>query len=195
MNKQLMVVIGGMAGGLVLVGWAGWQFVLRPAAAAITALEADRDAASEKLNDTKAKAMQYEKFQAEAENIRRDLVFVSQRLNPDFPEAEYVRLVQGLVSAENPRDWSVTFKPPKEGNRAKTKASGLDLDEREFSVKFRGDYENLGRLLNTAVQQTRMVSPEKVVIKPVNDDEGRQTIEATVDMKVFTQPEEKGPPK
>lgn len=188
MNRMHWIAVGGMAAGLVLVLFLGWQFALQPLSAAHEAKVAEHTALQEQLENTKKQAAQFEKFKAQAENVRRDLDFYSRRLDPDMPAAELYTLVDGLGHSFNFGSWSFEAKP-----REKTKAAGLNLDEVEVVAKFQSDFDRLGRLINLCVSQVRLIVPESFKLVRLEDGAGlfADTLTAELAFKVFVSPMER----
>jgi Tfp pilus assembly protein PilO len=183
MNRMHWIAVGGLIGGLVLLGFGGWQFLLRPLGAAYEAKVAEKAVAEEKLKDTKSKAAQFERFQAEAENVRRDLDFYSRRLDSQLSSAELYTLVDSLGHSLNLENWSYEFKI-----RDKAKGAGADLDETYVKVKFKADLDQTGRLLNACLNQARIVVPDFMVLERTDDPSGtyHETLNGTIEMRVFT---------
>lgn len=182
MNRMHWIAVGGLIVGLVLLGFAGWQFLLHPLDIAYEAKLAEKTTAEEKLKETKSRAAQFERFQAEAENVRRDLEFYTRRLDPQFPASELYSLVGSLGNSLNLSDWSYEVKP-----RDKSKTGGSDLDEVFVRMKFKADLEQTGRLLNACLGQSRIVVPDTLVLLRVDDPNGfyRETVDAVLEMRVF----------
>jgi Tfp pilus assembly protein PilO len=183
------IAVGGLAGGLVLVLVLGWQFLLRPLGAEFDAKMAQKSDLESQLETTKQRAAQFEKFKAEAENVRRDLDFFSRRLDPDLPAAELYTLVDGLGHALNFSTWTFEAKP-----RTRTKLPGLTLDEVEVKATFNTDFERLGKILNLGVSQVRLIVPDSFILTGLNDKDTsyRETMNAILVLKVLVSPAEGG---
>lgn len=188
MNRLHWIAIGGMVGGLVLVLVLGWQFLLKPLGVEREAKLVEHAELVKQLEHTKAQAAQFEKFKAQAENVRRDLDFYSRRLDPDFPATELYSLVSGLGNGFNLANWSYEVK-----ERTKTKTAGLNLDEVDVRARFNSDFERVGRFMNVIVSQTRLLVPETFILNRLNDTSGIfvDTLSADITFKVFVSPEEK----
>jgi Tfp pilus assembly protein PilO len=183
------IAVGGLVGGLVLILVLGWQFLLRPLGTEYDAKLAQKTDLEGQLATTKQRAAQFEKFKAEAENVRRDLDFFSRRLDPDLPAAELYTLVDGLGHALNFSLWKFEAKP-----RARTKLPGLTLDEVEVKASFNSDFERLGKILNLGVNQVRLIVPDSFVLTSLNDKDAtyRETFSADLFLKVLVSPPEGG---
>jgi len=186
-NRMHWIAVGGLVGGLVLVLGLGWQFLVRPLSAEYDAKVAQKADLESQLATTKQRAAQFEKFKAEAENVRRDLDFYSRRLDPDLPAAELYTLVDGLGHALNFSTWSFEPQP-----RGKTKLPGLNLDEVEVKAKFTTDFERLGKLFNLCVSQVRLIVPNTFILKRAVDSNGayHDTLTAELVFKVLVSPAE-----
>jgi Tfp pilus assembly protein PilO len=184
------IAVGGLAGGLVLIIGLGWQFLLRPLGAAYEAKLAEHATLEKQLEHTKKQAAQFEKFKAQAENVRRDLDFYSRRLDPDLPAAELYSLIDGLGNSFNFGSWTFEAKP-----REKTKLAGLNLDEVEVTTRFEADFERLGRFLNLSVSQVRLLVPETMRLVRITDAAGlyAQTVTVELVTKVLVSPAEAKP--
>ncbi len=182
MKRLHWIVVGGMAAGLLLLLGLGWHFVLRPIGAEHAAKLVELADLQSQLETTKKRAAQFEKFKAEAENVRRDLDFYIRRLDPDLSSAELYTLVNGIGNSFNLKGWSFSSQP-----RAKTKTSGLNLDEVEVRAKFESDFERLGLLLNLMVSQVRPLVPETLLVNRVPDSAGLflDTLNVDLVFKVF----------
>jgi Tfp pilus assembly protein PilO len=188
-NKMHWIAVGGLAGGLILVLVLGWQFLLKPLGLAYEAKAAEKEALEEQLATTKQRAAQFEKFKAQAENVRRDLDFYSRRLDPDLSASELYTLVDGLGHSFNFTNWS--FEASK---RAKSKMPGVSLDEVEVKARFLTDFEHLGKLLNLCVSQVRIFVPDSFTLTRNNDPSGvfRDTLQAELTLKLLVSPAEGG---
>lgn len=190
MNRLHWIAVGGLVGGLLLVLGLGWQFLLRPLGAEHAAKVAEHEQLVKQLAHTKAQAAQFEKFKAQAENVRRDLDFYSRRLDPDLPASELYTLVDGLGHSLNLGTWTFEAKV-----RAKTKVPSLTLDEVEVRAKFTADFDRLGQLVNSMVSQTRLLVPESFTLTRYADASGSftDTLNADLIFKVFVSPSEAKP--
>lgn len=182
MTRMHWIAVGGLAGGLVLLLVLGWQFLLKPLGVDYDAKVAQRVQLEEQLKTTKQRAMQFEKFKAQAENVRRDLDFYTRRLDSDLPASELYTLVDGMGHSLGLSEWAFSTK-----DRIKTKTAGLNLDEVEVTAKFNSDFDHLGRFINACVSQTRMLVPEGLKLLRKTDTNGvyADTLSAEVTFKVF----------
>jgi hypothetical protein len=177
-----MIVVGSLAGGLILMAWLGWQFVLNPVSKDIRAKTATLGEKEKELATVKGAQAQYDKFKRDAEATRHEVQLLRQRLDPELTTGELVRIINGQAQSLNPRDMVWDYKP-----RVVSKLEGqTGLDEISFTMKFKSDYDTVGRLLNGMVSQLRLISPEKVTLNAINDlSEGRVTVDAVIEFKMF----------
>jgi Tfp pilus assembly protein PilO len=182
MNRQAMIVVGSLAGGLLLVLWLGWQFVLNPVAKDIAAKNAALTEKEDELAKVKGAQAQYDKFKRDAEATRHDVQLLRQRLDPVLPAGELVRIINGQAQSLNPKNMVWEYAP-----RIVSKVEGqTGLDEVGFTMKFKGDFETVGKLVNGMVSQLRLISPERVFLTGFDDAaEGRLTVDATLEFKMF----------
>ena len=182
MTRQFWIVVGSLIAGLLLVAWLGWQFVLHPVAQSTLAREAELQSKQAELDQVKGAQAQYEKFKRDAEATRHEVQTLRQRLDPELTEGEFVRIMQGRLMAENPRDAALEYT-----HRIASKIEGQSgLDEVAFKLKFKADFESVGRMLNSMVSQMRLICPEKVTLKALNDAaEARYTVDAVIEFKVY----------
>jgi hypothetical protein len=180
------IAVGSLAAGLILVVVLGWQFMVKPLGADYDAKVAQKADLESQLATTKQRAAQFEKFKAQAENVRRDLDFYSRRLDPDLPTDELYTMVDGLGHSLNFNNWSFETK-----KREKTKLPGVSLDEVEVKARFSSDFESVGKLLNLCVGQVRLLVPDSLTLTRVDDPSGvyRETLKAEVVVKVLVSPE------
>ncbi len=182
MNRQFWILVGSMAAGLILVGWLGWQFVLRPVSRDIAAQNVALAAKQAELERVKGAQAQYEKFKRDAEATRHEVQLLRQRLEPVLTEGELFRIINGQAQSLNPRDMKWEYKA-----RVPSKLEGQSgLDEVWFKLTFKADYETVGKLVNGMVSQLRLVSPEKVTLTTFDDaSESRLTVGAVIEFKLF----------
>ena len=189
MNRRFWIVVGSMAAGLLVMVWLGWQFLLYFVAVETAAQEALLESKQSDLDKVKGAQAQYEKFKRDAESTRHEVQQLRQRIDPELSEADLVHIISGQVQALNPRELTWDYSP-----RASSKLEGQSgLDEIPFKMKFKGDYETVGRLLNGMASQLRFISPEHVNLTAYNDlAEGRVTLDATVEFKLFLETRVRG---
>ena len=182
MNRRLWIVVGSMAAGLLVMVWLGWQFLLHPVALDIEAAETKLSSEQSDLDKVKGAQAQYEKFKRDAESTRHEVQLLRQRIDPELSTGEMVRIISGEAQSVNPTDLTWDYSP-----RAASKLEGqTGLDEIPFKMKFKGDYDTVGRLLNAMASQLRFISPERVALIPYADAaEGRLTVDATLEFKFF----------
>lgn len=186
MNRMHWIAVGSLAGGLILLVVLCFQFLIKPLGADYEAKVAAKADLEQQLATTKQRAAQFEKFKAQAENVRRDLDFYSRRLDPDLPADELYTMVDGLGHSLNFNNWSFEAK-----KRERTKLPGVSLDEVEVKARFNSDFDRVGKLLNLCLSQTRLIVPDSMTLTKVDDPSGvyRETLKAEVTVKVLVSPE------
>ncbi|HXB98320.1 MAG TPA: hypothetical protein VNZ54_09715 [bacterium] len=162
MNRMHWAVVGGLAAGLVAVLFLGWHFKIQQ-------LDRDRDALldqkqtlEDKLQETKQRAAQFEKFQAEAENVRRDLEFYSRRLDDPLDKEQLYAEVGGLVQALNLVNVTTLVEDKSDATKSK----------QEVTLNYTGDLDQTGQLLNACVSQSNIVLPVSIDLSRVEDPNG-----------------------
>jgi Tfp pilus assembly protein PilO len=162
MNRMHWAVIGGLAAGLVAVLFLGWHFKIQQ-------LERDRDAAlatkaalEDKLQETKQRAAQFEKFQAEAENVRRDLEFFSRRLDDPLDKEQLYAEIGGLVQTLNLKQVVLAVADKSDTTKSK----------QEVTLNYFGDLDRTGQLLNDCVSQANIVLPVSIELTRQDDSTG-----------------------
>lgn len=182
MNKKQGIVIGVFAATFVALSYLGWAFLAQPVAREIEAKQAELTAAQAKLAEAQSKAAQHDKFQALAENIKRDLSLVTQRVDPRLSNTDLYKMVSSLGNRLGLPDYSYEDK-----FRKPTKEAGLaGMDEILVSLKFKCDYHHVGALVNAALSQERMVVPDKINLKGnILQSKGKPTVEGEMDLRIF----------
>ena len=180
MNRMHWIAVGALGAGLVALLVLGWRFAIHPLDLAYAAKLDEKTQLEAKLADAKQRAAQFEKFQAEAENVRRDLEFYSRRLDEPLDAVELYGTLQALVDARSLRvsNLDVTTKADKVGER-----HSVELD-------FSADLERLGRFLDDCVGQQHIFLPNSVDITRFEDPGGmfRDTIQVKLMMDVLSGP-------
>jgi len=149
MNRMHWAVVGGTALGLVAGLFMGWRFLIKPLEVKRQEKLADKAQLEDKLKETKQRAAQYEKFQAEAENVRRDLEFYSRRLDDPLSKEQLYAEVASLVK-------SLNLKNPGYGIEDKPDPK---MAKQEVTLTYSGDLDQTGQLLNACVSQPNIVMP------------------------------------
>ncbi len=151
MKRQRIIVIAVAAGLAVLLGYLSWAFLFQPLKAKVAAEQAALEQDKATLEEAKQKKMQYDKFLAEAENVRRGLDFVTSRLDPkmDYDESQrtFTRIGQGQRISNG---------------QLKTEKPAVSKDypgfnESKATIKMDCDYHALGAFLNAVNSQRRMM--------------------------------------
>jgi Tfp pilus assembly protein PilO len=153
LKREHLALLGCLVA-LGVVGYLSWAFLLNPLKARVTSARSNLAVERAKLEDAKAKAAQYEKFQAEAENVRRGLQFLNSRLDASLTYEEEMELFDGLSKGRGLRNYTVKL-----GKPAASK-EGTGLSEVPVTVKFDGSYHDLGEFLNQALSQRRLLVPQ-----------------------------------
>jgi Tfp pilus assembly protein PilO len=186
LKRQHWIVVGAFGGGLILVAWLGWFFVAKPLSASIQTEVETRDAKRVALETARAKAAQYEKFQAQAENYKRDLNFINRRLDPDFSLNELVKIISSLANRAGVNNLTYEFK-----ERTVFKDTKLPgMDRIPVTVKFKAGYHVAAELISEAISQNRILVPEKLTFK---GDLSTGLVGAELELGVVMESKEKKP--
>lgn len=181
MNRKHMIVLGSFVIAFGVVSFMGWKLLIQPVDKKIKAKRAEVDEVDKKLKDAKSKAAQYDKFKAQAENIRRDLTLISQRLDSDFSLREVNRMASRFYAGSNLKVESVLL-----GKREKSKEPGFaNLDNALFVITFKGGFHEIGEYFNAAVSGNRMVVPTILDFKVGEEFLRAPTVSGTFTMGVF----------
>jgi Tfp pilus assembly protein PilO len=168
MNRRHLIIIGVFAGAFLALGYLGWALLIKPVDAKIVAKAAERDAAQQQLTDAKSQAAQYDKFRAQAENVRRDLGLISQRLDADLSQREESRIIDRIMTGAGTRAWKITTMV----DRAPSKIPGFTtLDQIPITYEFDGGYHELGEIFNRIVSNARILCPESIEINDFGKDD------------------------
>lgn len=183
MKKRQWIVVGALAVGFVVLAWLGWAFLLSGVKKGIRAAEDERTQLEEQLKAAKAKKAQYEKFQAQAENVRRAHLFLTQRLDPQVRVMDFYRQLNALGTRLGLTQFRFESNDTK---RVLSKLPGVTgLDEQLFNFNFRGRYNHVGEFINGANSMDRLMVAERVTLSPVIDSRARDTVEAKIEMKLY----------
>lgn len=143
MSRTHWIIVGVMAAGLVGCVFLGWRYLIQPQQAAYEAKVAEKADAEAKLKEAKERAAQFEKFQAEAENVRRDLEFYTRRLDEPLNREQLQATLDSMVNTFNLRNTTTDFE-------TKPKGSG---ESTLVKLTFQGDLDHVGRLMDACVGQ------------------------------------------
>src|SRR5260221_12036198 len=167
------------------LGYLGWAILVQPVQAKITARSGDLKVAKDKLAEAQFKAAQHDKFQALAENIRRDLVFISGRVDPVLPTQDLYKLLSSMGNRFGLPGYFFEVKA-----RAKSKDAGMGtMDEYPIKVKFKSGFHHVGLFLAWAISQDRLFVPDRFVLAaapPLGDN--APILTADIDMRIFLEP-------
>jgi Tfp pilus assembly protein PilO len=164
-NRSHWIAIGCFVAAFVAISYLGWALMIRPVEKNIQDTLAERDDVQKKLTDAKTKAAQFDKFRAQAENIRRDLNLISLRLAPDLSVREQNRIMARIASESSLRVTNVTLDP-----RTRSKEAGFsNLDSLVITITFSGGFHELGNFINSVIAGQRMMVPSLMVLGPVAD--------------------------
>jgi Tfp pilus assembly protein PilO len=181
--KRKQYIVMGVFGVLfVALSYLGWAILVKPVWAKIAQRNAELKTAQDKLAEAHAKAAQYVQFRALAENIRRDLVFISGRVDPMLPTPDLFRLLSSMGNRFALPNYTFEAKP-----RAKTKEAGLSsMDEIPATVKFKSGFHQLGLYLTWAISQDRLILPDLFMLTATAPyDDSVPSLLVTVDMRFF----------
>jgi hypothetical protein len=175
-NRTHWIVVGGLAAGLAVATFLGWRLVVNPLAAEYADELVVQQDLQKKLQVARDTAAQFDKFKAQAENVRRDLDFYSSRVDEPMGAVEAAQLMDSLGNAENLKDWIADVKP--------AGAPGVGaIGSVSVELKFKSDFDHLGRFLNGCLTQKRLLVPESMVLKRLEDPSG--IFSDTVDVDLF----------
>jgi Tfp pilus assembly protein PilO len=163
------------------LSYLGWALVVKPVNVKIEERSKDLEDAKKKLSEAQIKAAQHDKFQALAENVRRDLVFISSRVDPVLGKSELYRifsLMGNHLALPN-----YTFIPKE---RTGSKDAGIQtMEEIPVEVTFVGGYHDVGQFLSWAISQDRMVIPDRLNLTQMTPQgDGLPSISADIFMRV-----------
>jgi len=157
MNRTHWIIVGALAGGVVAMLGAGWQFLVHPISADIAAQVSAKADIEAKLQTARDTAAQFDKFRAQAENMRRDLDFYSSRMDANLTTIEVGQMLDTIAHELDLKDWTADVKPPSSAG-----ANGVEIGACKVEVRFKSDYEHIGRFLNGCLDQVRLVVPDNV---------------------------------
>lgn len=185
MKRKQYLVMGIFGALFAVLSYLGWAFLAKPVRAKITQRSADLKTAQDKLVEAHAKAAQHDKFQALAENIRRDLLFVSGRVDPVLPTTDLYRLLSSMGNRFALPNYMFESKP-----RDRSKDAGLtSMDEIPIKVKFKAGYHQVGLFLTWAISQDRLIVPDKFLLLSIAPhDESIPSLQVIMDMRLFLEP-------
>jgi Tfp pilus assembly protein PilO len=191
-TRNHWIVVGAFAAAFAAVSYLGWALLIKPVEKRIEEKLATRDDVQKKLIDAKTKAAQFDKFRAQAENIRRDLNLISQRLAPDFPVRESNRMQARLVSESSLIVSAVTVE-----KRAQSKEAGFsNLDAVPITIPFNGGFHEVGNFLNSVISGQRMIVPNAITLGQVTDPTlVRATVNGTINLTLYLDQASSGGPK
>ena len=181
-----MIVVGSFAATFAAVAYLGWALLIKPVDKKISAKLAEKDDVSKKLETAKRQAAQYDKFRAQAENIRRDLNLISRRLDADLSMREVNRLTSRFLSYSALRVEKVSV----EKRERSKEASFAGLDAIPFTVTFKGGYHQVGNFINAILAGQRLLVPQSLDIKQVSDADlaSGSTVDGTLKISLFVEP-------
>jgi Tfp pilus assembly protein PilO len=162
MNRMHWAVVGGLAAGLVAVLFAVWHFNIQDLERQRDEKLTEKQALEDKLQETKQRAAQYEKFQAEAENVRRDLEFYSRRLDDPLDKEQLYAEVTGIIQSLNLMTATFVVEEKTDPKMVKN----------EVTLNYNGDLDQTGQLLNKCVSQSNIVMPVSLELTRVDDVTG-----------------------
>jgi Tfp pilus assembly protein PilO len=139
------------AGLAVLLGYLSWAFLFSPLKVQVAAEKAALEQDKATLEEAKQKKMQYEKFLAEAENVRRGLDFVTSRLDPKMDSDESSRTFMRVWRSQR------LFTNEVRVEKAVVSKDYPGFNESKATLKMDCDYHALGDFLNAVNSQRRMM--------------------------------------
>jgi hypothetical protein len=181
MNRLHWIVVGALGLGLGALLFTGWRFAIHPMDEAYAAKVDEKAQLESKLSDAKLRAAQYEKFQAEAENVRRDLEFYSRRLDEPLDTEELYGTLMAIMDSLQMRRT--------QGAEIETKVDAKTGHEvHTVTMEFYSDLDRLGRLLNNCITQQHIFLPSTLELTRYEDPDGqfRDTIKVKLVMDVLS---------
>ena len=180
MNRMHWILVGALGAGMAAMVVLGWRFAIHPMDEAYDAKVAEKATLDSKLSEDKERAAQFEKFQAEAENVRRDLEFYSRRLDEPLDREQLYGTLQSLAGGLSLRVTKFEVE-----SKANPKGGG---ELQSINLEFEGDLERLGRLLDACVSQQHIFLPNSVELTRLDDPDGqfRNTVKVKLMMDVLS---------
>jgi hypothetical protein len=180
MRRLHWIVVGALGAGLGAILFLGWRFAIHPLDAAYAAKVDEKAQLEAKLSDAKQRAAQFEKFQAEAENVRRDLEFYSRRLDEPLDREQLYGTLMSILGGLSLRVSKAEVET-KQDPKSKGEVHSVNL---EFSA----DLDRLGKLLDACVQQQHIFMPNSIELTRYEDPEGeyRDTMKVKLLMDVYS---------
>ena len=180
MKRQQYIVMGVFAALFLAVTYLGWALLVKPVNADIDAKTAELQTAQDKLKEAESKAAQHDMFQALAENIRRNLLFISGRVDPVMETKDLYTLLSSMGNRLALPNYAFTVKA-----RAKSKSGAGNMDEFPINVTFNAGFHQVGLFLTWAISQNRLIVPDKLSLTPLTpQDESIPTLSANMDMRL-----------
>jgi Tfp pilus assembly protein PilO len=185
-NRKHMIVVGSFAAAFAAVAYLGWALLIQPVNKKIAAKLAEKDDVSKKLETAKRQAAQYDKFRAQAENIRRDLNLISRRLDADLSMREMNRLNSRFLSYSG---LAVDKVSAEKRERSKEAAFG-GLDAVPFTITFKGGYHQVGNFINAMLAGQRLLVPQGLTFNQVADADlaSGSTVDGILKISLFVEP-------
>jgi Tfp pilus assembly protein PilO len=181
-SRKHWVVVAIFGVGFGLIGYLGWFLLVAPVRGDIAAKQEELSNAKKKLEEAQAKAAQKEKFQAMAENVRRDLALVASRVDPVLPVTELYYIFSSLGNRLALPKYEFAEKP-----REGVKDTALPGMERiPLKVKFQTGFHQAGQYLNSIVSLDRLMVLEGFTLKaPPLLDGVRPPIDCEMELSLF----------
>jgi Tfp pilus assembly protein PilO len=176
MNRTHWIVAGALALGLVLALVGGMRFAVKPVRSRIEdqlAVKQDLEAKLQKARDT---AAQFDKFKAQAENVRRDLDFYSARIDEPLTSVGVQKMLQTIENQYNFRECTYDIK---------ALTSDGSVTTYEVDIKFKSDFEHLGLFLDSCLGQKRLVVLDGFTLTELDDTDGAYVDTMKVELKLL----------
>jgi Tfp pilus assembly protein PilO len=179
MSRLHWVVVGALGAGLVALFVLGWRFAIHPLEMDREAKIAEKGNLEAKLKEAKDRAAQYEKFQAEAENVRRDLEFYSRRLDEPMDREQVYGTLESLIGSQSIRLTK---------GEVETKVNPKGGELHSVTLEMDCDLERLGRMLNDCVSQQHLFVINTLEMTRFDDlaQDYRDTIKVKLAMDVIS---------
>ncbi len=190
MRQKQWIVMGALIAGLIALLWLSWSFLLSPVKKKIRLAVDEKIQVEADLADAKAKKNQYDKFQASAENLRRNHLFLTRRLEPQVRVNE---LYQHLNSLGTQLGLTSFRFESNDSKRVPTKLNGVSgMDEQLFVFTFKGRYNHVGEFINSAHSLDRLLVAEKMILTVWADPRGKETVDAKIEVKLYLETKKEG---
>lgn len=163
MKKVHIIAIVSVVIAVIAALGGAWYLMLAPINEKIEIRQKELAAVRAELKKAEAAASQHEKFQAEAENVTRNLAFVKSRLEGSFTENDIYQVFNHLGSTEGVDAYKYSRLKSTKYKDAKT------LMEHGVEVEFVSTFHELGEFLNKSVSMQRIIVLQTVSVESADE--------------------------